>query len=145
MADISKLEETGKPIDEQCIRVGAECSRPKCKDCVHYDVCYELTYHEPNGEIVGREVCNNFKDKSRFVELPCNVGDIVWVINKNEIYKCRVYGISIDFKSAWFTFLYNGYFPEFKEKKIYYLSEFSKTVFLTREEAEKALKERNKK
>ena len=34
MADVSKLEETGKPIDEQCIRVGAECSRPKCKDCV---------------------------------------------------------------------------------------------------------------
>ena len=50
-----------------------------CKGCVHYDVCYELTYHEPNGEIVGREVCNNFKDKSRFVELPCKVGDVLWI------------------------------------------------------------------
>lgn len=109
-----------------------------CKDCIHQEACFDWC----RGFELEPEKCEHFKDKSRFVELPCNAGDIVWVINKNEIYKCRV-GISIGFKSAWFTFLYNGYFPEFKEKKIYYLSEFSKTVFLTREEAEKALKERN--
>lgn len=119
MADISKSEETGKPIDEQCIRVGAECSRPKCKDCVHYDVCYELTYHEPNGEIVGREVCNNFKDKSRFVELPCEIGREVYWINNGKLYKSK-FSLA-DMCGA-----------------------YGKTVFLTREEVEKALKGRKK-
>lgn len=73
---------------------------------------------------------------------PCKVGDKVWVINKKDIYDCSVYGISIDYKSAWFTFLCGGVFPEFKEKKIYYLTEFGQAVFLTREEAEKALAEK---
>lgn len=110
-----------------------------CKDCVHYEMCEAL---EKNGiSKIHPSLCGCFKDKSKFIELPCKVGDMVWVINRKEIYNCRVYGISIDYKCAWFTFFYNGLFPEFKEKKVYYLSEFGKTVFLTKEEAEQALKE----
>ena len=133
MADVSKLEETGKPIDEQCIRVGAECSRPKCKDCVHYDVCYELTYHEPNGEIVGREVCNNFKDKSRFVDLPCKVGDTVYFVYRNEIFEHKIRKIEIG--------EYGGFVCS---SHCFPFSSFGQYVFLTREEAEKALKGRKK-
>lgn len=40
-----------------------------CKDCVHYDVC---------NRILNRlEVCDQFKDKTRFVELPCKVYEVV--------------------------------------------------------------------
>ena len=55
-----------------------------CKDCIHYDVCggYTLTdldcdvfHYAREGradEIPDIEVrCSDFKDKSRFVELPC--------------------------------------------------------------------------
>ena len=109
-----------------------------CKDCVHYDVCEAL---EKNGiSRIHPSQCGFFKDTSRFIELPCKVGDVVYVINRNEIYKCRVYGISIDYKSAWLSFLQNGVFPNFKEKKVYYLSEFGKTVFYTEEEAKKEVK-----
>ena len=116
-----------------------------CKDCVHYDVCYELTYHEPNGEIVGREVCNNFKDKSRFVELPCKVGDWLYLPCCGEIIKLQVFEININhiFVDYGKGVIRNiialndkGGRMEFK------FSDIGKTVFLTREEAEKALKER---
>lgn len=46
-----------------------------CKDCLHCDVCpMGLMCEESTG------VCDVFKDKSRFIELPCNVGDVVYDI-----------------------------------------------------------------
>lgn len=47
-----------------------------CKDCVHYDVCNRIG----NKILNGFEVCDQFKDKTRFVELPCKVGDTVYYI-----------------------------------------------------------------
>lgn len=47
-----------------------------CKDCIHYEVCcdeYELAHAEN---------CNNFKDKSKYIELPCKVGETLYVFNK---------------------------------------------------------------
>lgn len=49
-----------------------------CKDCVHSDVCHivetsswwELTDYR----------CNDFKDKSKFIELPCSIGETVYMI-----------------------------------------------------------------
>lgn len=46
-----------------------------CKDCIYYEVCcdeYELAHAEN---------CNNFKDKSKYIELPCKVGDTVYIID----------------------------------------------------------------
>lgn len=149
MADISKLKKTGKPVDEQCIRAGAECSRPKCKDCVHYDVCYELTYHEPNGEIVGREVCNNFKDKSRFVELPCAAGDTLYVTLYSGVSELIVNRMEIISDSSFKKRFYSRVKGEIKnlngEPINFTLEHMGNAVFLTREEAEKALKERESK
>ena len=139
MADISRLEEQANLLS-RCMA--------SCKDCVHYDVCYELTYHEPNGEIVGREVCNNFKDKSRFVELPCKVGDKVWFIKfmfnfaKNPI-PAMVCGIRTFSNSGTFTF--TALTDENNVPRSFINQDIGKTVFLNREEAEKALKEREKK
>ena len=38
----------------------------KCENCIHYDVCYKHMWCED---------CNDFKDKSLFVELPCRCKD----------------------------------------------------------------------
>ena len=104
-----------------------------CKDCLHYEACdnfllpFELD-----------ETCSKFTNKSEWVHLPCKVGDIVYcfapcfdidhhpklkVIEK-EIIELKtiatIFGLNFDIDSI------------------------GKTVFLTREEAEKALEEKRK-
>ena len=51
-----------------------------CTDCLHYEVCefLENVTGIPNDMTVTD--CAFFKDKSRFVELPCKVRDTVWLI-----------------------------------------------------------------
>ena len=53
-----------------------------CKDCCHYDVC------EIQNEIPFKksEKCRLFKDKSKFIELPCKVGEAIdTLFSHNEI------------------------------------------------------------
>lgn len=114
-----------------------------CKDCLFYDFCNDyneypeyLRYCE---QTMRREFkCSHFKDKSRFVELPCKVGDIVYCfapcfdtdhhpklkVVEKEIIELKtiatVFGLNFDIDSI------------------------GKTIFLTREEAEKALSDRRK-
>ena len=55
-----------------------------CKDCLHWDACKNML--EAMGHIVdgdgenADQRCNDFTDKSRFVELPCKIGDTVYRI-----------------------------------------------------------------
>ena len=61
-----------------------------CKDCVHVEVCCEKNLHVAVGmNIIPRfkykrieQECKHFKDRSRFVELPCLIKprDKVWYI-----------------------------------------------------------------
>ena len=112
-----------------------------CKDCVHYDVCAsnEYVFSQFTGEIFERLIyignridCKRFKDKSRYIELPCNVGDTVYCIDYilEITEKCIVYGFQI-----------------FANGKIQLLVDNGETKFVTpnwyttKEEAEKALKE----
>ena len=90
-------------------------------------------------------MCNNFKDKSRFVELPCKVGDVLWTCSSvRGVFSAKVRTFFIGHPS------FQGK-PDNSIQMIRTtgcdipINEFGKTVFLTREEAEKALKERNKK
>lgn len=54
-----------------------------CKDCIHYKVCCQKTLHVVTGmDFVYRykynhieRVCKDFKDRSRFVELPVKISD----------------------------------------------------------------------
>ena len=120
-----------------------------CKDCVHYAVCYELTYHEPNGEIAGNKSCKNFKDKSKFIEIPFNIGDTVYVIPsidgikpiRKSIIECEISNIIFnqDGKTVGYSCeeRYSGYFYY---SCIFLFNSIGKTVFFTREEAEEALK-----
>ena len=105
-----------------------------CKDCVHYDVC-ETTYPDLELPFVNLEKCRLFKDKSKFIELPCKVGDTIYKINKKyEIERNYVVQIHISQteKQTFFS-MYDDFFG---------IEEIGNTVFLTKEEAEQALKER---
>lgn len=104
-----------------------------CKDCCHYVPCFS------GGKSIWGEVeqteddhCPHFADSSRFIELPCKVGDIVYQIgasaNGIKIYEAKIKRI-----------IYCTDSIDFDERTI------GNSVFLTRAEAEKALKEREQK
>lgn len=94
------------------------------------------------------------EDEGRLVVLPCKVGETVWVIThpfnvfddfdfyeeaQDEIYESYISSITFYENSN----QYRIYAKETKQfiKSYFMESDFGKTVFLTREEAEKALKE----
>lgn len=122
-----------------------------CKDCIHSEVCWSYSAALENFDIcnphnIGKD-CDDFKPYDRFVELPCKVGDTVYVLTadsaideffgkeKKNITKLQVMEFMVQ-----------------KDNKILLLfvtthvwgkpsEEIGKTVFLTHEEAEAALKE----
>lgn len=113
-----------------------------CKECMHYDICLirdELSDDE--SKVVSVLECERFKDRSRFVELPCKVGDKVYVVEEiageAKIIQDVVETIGIGYYADGINiYQFDGI------KTDGYFSDFGKTVFLTREEAEQALKER---
>lgn len=110
-----------------------------CKDCIHYYACSAkgglFNEKDPTKEML----CNHFKDK-----LPCNVGDTVYIINRNKVKKCQVIfvGISLDKKCSYFNFVENYADGTFYKTHSMVFAVIGKTVFLTRKAAEQALKER---
>ena len=110
-----------------------------CKDCIHYLVCQtKLFVSKP---------CSFFKESAKIIELPCKVGnngDIVWAINayakspyQYYIAPYRCLGIKY------------GYDCIEGDNTIMLLAVggreyiFGKEAFLTAEEAEQSLRERN--
>ena len=108
-----------------------------CKDCLHYGVCNCI------GNIA--LPCADFQDKSEWVHLPCKVGDTAYILGRNLLKGANAWYIEkitiavVDMeRSALGTDcciqaeceLIGGY--------------LGATVFLTKEEAEKALAERRK-
>ncbi len=120
-----------------------------CKECVHVGVCryYTNELAKANGiplklEEVERllecDDCENFKDRSRFVELPCVAGEYVYVIEpifgksiEHTISRRKIKSIEphaeIKFYGGWIHDCLSG---------------FGRYIFSTYEEAEQALKER---
>ena len=120
-------------------------TKKTCRDCIHERVCDSLIKNGLpyiDNEFPAEAFCMAFADKSRFIELPCEFMQKCFVIptienRLNEIteMKCIGFAISNDsFNSNLITDKNKLYQPCF--------GAFGKTVFLTREEAEKALKER---
>lgn len=119
-----------------------------CKDCMHEEVC-NIFSGDLNED--GAEKCVCFKDRNRFVELPCGVGDTLYMLNRN---KSNIQEMTLDKPDIRCHCVKDDEFSccmpicNDKENGIcayrfhFDLSEIGKTVFLTREEAEKALKER---
>lgn len=114
-----------------------------CKDCIHYEACKDIyypmsTYDEEAkafDESNSCDGCQFYSDKTRFVELPCKSGQTVYELTTSEEIKRRkIKDIIYDNKG--FRLRLEPYYSY-----EYYLNE---TVFLTREKAEKALKERER-
>lgn len=133
-----------------------------CAECVHVDVCryYINSYAEKAGvdipndlfeSCMNGDVCEQFLARDRFVELPCHVGETVYLlteqtqklgrkkITKAVIVECCVDNFRIgdagypsaalcDNENVW----YWGVEPKM----------FGEIIFLSRETAEQALKER---
>ena len=75
---------------------------------------------------------------------PCKVGDTVYMIFENEIRELRVISLSYLFSSSFNHF--NLHTENSRGAVLSYeMKDIGKTVFLTKEEAEKALAERSKK
>lgn len=105
-----------------------------CKDCLHVDACLESDKDL---------ICRDYKDSSRFVELPCKVGDTVYIIarisGKEEIIQDSVESFTISsFVDNTPIILFDGI-----ETCDWDSSDFGKQVFLTKEEAEQALAKQN--
>lgn len=47
-----------------------------CENCIHYDIC-ATAY---GGCIL--HICDSFKDKSKFIELPCSIGDPYFTVER---------------------------------------------------------------
>ena len=105
-----------------------------CKDCIHYEACewFGCIYTETMAD-----ECLRYEDKSRYIELPCKVGDTFYCI-------CRYYSKGV----------YGDYFVDERQISSFEIDkhgltiwdydglDFTENVYFTREEAEKALKEK---
>jgi hypothetical protein len=112
-----------------------------CENCIHHKVCadfYDDTIEASTG-------CPFYKDRSRFVELPCKVGTTVYTVSlKHGVVPWSVYAICSTV-NEWDAALKITLLA--RSKKIDKSAKFSAnavstSVFFTRKEAEQALKER---
>lgn len=132
-----------------------------CKDCFHYEKCklkFGIIMQEINGieeydnfknwDNV-EELCQFFKDKSKIVELPCKVGDTVYVVpslcnfrlnivnrhpENNRICEQKVSSIQMWNSSEWCLWTCDGL-------NLLLQKSYKENWFLTKEEAEARLKE----
>lgn len=111
----------------------------KCINCLHYNVC---TF----GKCDIISGCPFYTDRSEWAHLPCNIGKTVYRVMRdkriNKPYEYKVIGFwySADEQcnNAHLVRYVNGVFESSMSIPF---SEFGQIVFLTREEAEKALEE----
>ena len=81
----------------------------------------------------------DLEEQGLLVRLPCKVGDIVYVPTRNFVSELRIIMISVDMHGTYFGWMLNsGIYPNLNG---FSRSKLGKTVFLTREEAEKKLEE----
>lgn len=110
-----------------------------CNDCLHAEICP----WDCDGV-----VCEHFKDRSKFIELPCEIGSEVFVSpdNGEHFHKATLYGCNG--KGAFVVFVNDNELTEDEKhivenpKKYVFYDWFSKVY--SKEEAEKALIERER-
>ena len=119
----------------------------KCSNCLHNSVCYMQETCNDIEQQLKDFGCKDFTDCSEWVHLPCNIGKTVYRVMRdkriNKPYEYKVIGFwySADEQcnNAHLVRYVNGVFESSMSIPF---SEFGRIVFLTREEAEKALEEK---
>lgn len=118
----------------------------ECTDCVHYELCLhqeKFLIEHNRKDLIRRygfglsepEICCNFRDRSRFVELPCKAGDIVYLITDGDVSPVHIDRVRIDEYSIMFDW-YNSHTNEVGS---FNLIEIGRHIYLSGEEAEQAL------
>ena len=121
-----------------------------CKECMHNKVCSAYILVGDYGEI-----CPHFANKSRYIKLPCKVGDIVYAvkgcfylphathIKRNELIDCEIIVVKQTKKGKFILLkpLIDEVFGMRSANQWFPLTSIGTTVFLTRESAKKALRE----
>lgn len=129
MERLTKITEIGnayfpKCFEEPCCGMGG-CLDDNCSLMI--DACKKLAEYE------------QLEEQGLLVRLPCKVGDTVYVPTRVLVSEFKITAIFCDIHGTYFYWLfYCGIYERtsgFSERDI------GKTVFLTREEAEKKLKE----
>lgn len=108
-----------------------------CKECLHFEVCDGGSsideFMEQGTYTDGVENdCETFKDRNCIVELLCNVGDTVWLLDGKFAFKSKVDEIRILSGNRISYHCKNAY-------DWFETSDFGKTVFLSAEDAEQMI------
>ena len=107
-----------------------------CEDCIYYKAC------EADG------VCTEFSDRSEWVHLPCKVGGMVYVIHDDKVKQAVILAFYVDKVGiiCELRISMNGESPT-APCCVTIIDKYTYTdndIYLTREEAKKALKERER-
>lgn len=105
-----------------------------CDDCIHNEICETLWQKNRVPKIFACQ-CGCFKEKTKYVEMPLRVGQAVWFIrNKTEVIATAVEKIILKHGGLYIKLCHNSMYETTCRS-------IGKTVFLTREDAERALEE----
>lgn len=122
-----------------------------CKDCIHNKVCIVYVQIGDDGDI-----CPHFADKAQYIKLPYKVGDTVYAVKgcfylphatylkSNELIICEIIVIKQTKKGEFILLkpLIAETFGVRSANQWFPVTSIGTTVFLTRESAEKVLRER---
>lgn len=111
-----------------------------CRDCLHFKACYEMAaaYEAEEFNTLFANQCEDFTDRSEWVHIPCKVGDSIFCDGKlfADRYVGEVMEFTVDIVRTQVCTTHCG-----EIDMIFNFKDFGKTVFLAREEAERALEE----
>lgn len=109
-----------------------------CKDCVHFEACRSI--YEIHGDGLSEESCgcDHFSNRSRSVKLPCKVSDRLYVpIPKSKyIAEYVVIAFWIEESGTIIRIVDTRFFTV----SVLFVRDIGTKAFLTREEAEEALR-----
>lgn len=117
-----------------------------CKDCFHYEACkgtymnvseYEALANFDGEHYADVYCCSDFSDKLEWVHLPCKVGTPVLFLRDKNIIETSVEKIIFKGKGCYIKLKCNAMYETS-------CNSIGKTVFFTKEAAEKTLTERIK-
>jgi hypothetical protein len=107
-----------------------------CKECFNFELCAngygEVTADTEITNIKGKQ-CHYFKDRSKMIELPCKVGDVVYEIIEETVPRHYFYigAYEVEDVSAK-EVKYAGDWVDYRKYPVYF----------SREQAEQALREK---
>lgn len=132
---------------ERLVELITEFEKNEKVRCPKYDepTCDGCEY-DLGDECDKTSIFSDYLMSNNVVVLPCKAGNTVWCLNeypKKEVFECLVSSIEMGRSSN--VIIIDRVVGKFTLQRCrgYYFDDFGKTVFLSREEAENVLKERN--